>query len=110
MMTLAVIGMLVGSALGLRLKVFVLIPAIGFALALVIAVGIARESGIWWLALAMAMFTSALQLGYLGGSVATLVIASLCSRSTRAFPAARPLRKQTAAWSADSTCTRSNTA
>jgi hypothetical protein len=33
-----------------------------------IGVGVAREAGIWWIALEMVVVATALQLGYLGGS------------------------------------------
>ena len=66
MLTLTVVAMLSGAVLGLRYKVLILAPAITFAL--VFVVGFAREAGIWWIALDMVVVTTALQLGYLGGS------------------------------------------
>jgi hypothetical protein len=68
MILLAIVSILVGALLGLRFRVFILVPAITFALALVIGVGVAREAGIWWIALEMVVVATALQLGYLGGS------------------------------------------
>ena len=66
MLTHTVVAMLSGAVLGLRYKVLILAPAITFAL--VFVVGFAREAGIWWIALDMVVVTTALQLGYLGGS------------------------------------------
>jgi hypothetical protein len=68
MILLAIVSILIGALLGLRFRVFILVPAITFALVLVIGVGVARESGIWWIALEMVVVATALQLGYLGGS------------------------------------------
>ena len=68
MLTLTVVAMLSGAVLGLRYKVLILAPAITFALVFVTGVGLAREAGIWWIALDMVVVTTALQLGYLGGS------------------------------------------
>jgi hypothetical protein len=69
MLTLiTVVAILGGAVLGLRYKVLILAPAITFALVFVAGVGLAREAGIWWIALDMVVVTTALQLGYLGGS------------------------------------------
>jgi hypothetical protein len=68
MLTLTVVAMLSGAVLGLRYKVLILAPAITFALVFVTGVGLVREAGIWWIALDMVVVTTALQLGYLGGS------------------------------------------
>ena len=87
MLTLAIVCVFVGGALGLRFNVFVLIPAVGFALVFVVTFSIACNNGIWWVALAIAMVTTALQLGYLGGSMTWLVLALMRSAST---PAALP--------------------
>jgi len=63
------IGILVGAVLGLRFKVLVLVPVICVALAIVLVDGIARGDGLWWLALAMIVITTSLQLGYILGNV-----------------------------------------
>ena len=78
MLTHTVVAMLSGAVLGLRYKVLILAPAITFAL--VFVVGFAREAGIWWIALDMVVVTTALQLGYLGGSAlaAARSAAKLC--------------------------------
>ena len=73
MLTHTVVAMLSGAVLGLRYKVLILAPAIMFAL--VFVVGLAREAGIWWIALDMVVVTTALQLGYLGGSALAAALA-----------------------------------
>jgi hypothetical protein len=78
MLTLTIVTILVGGVLGLRYKVFTLLPAVTFVLVFVIGVGVARGAGIWRIALDMMVATTALQLGYAGGS---------------AFAAARERRK-----------------
>ena len=78
MLTLTIVTILVGAVLGLRYKVFILLPAVTFVLVFVIGVGVARGAGIWRIALDMMVATTALQLGYAGGS---------------AFAAARKRRK-----------------
>jgi len=45
-MIFAIVSILVGTLLGLRFRVFILVPAITFALVFVIGVGVAREAGI----------------------------------------------------------------
>jgi len=78
MLTLTIVTILVGAVLGLRYKVFTLLPAVMFVLVFVIGAGVARGAGIWRIALDMMVATTALQLGYAGGS---------------AFAAARERRK-----------------
>jgi hypothetical protein len=78
LLTLTVVTLLGGAVLGLRYKVLILLPAATFVLVFVIGVGVARGAGIWGIALDMMVATTALQLGYAGGS---------------AFAAARTRRK-----------------
>jgi hypothetical protein len=70
MLTAIIIVTIVGGAvLGLRYKeVFILAPAFLFPLLAVIGAGVARGAGIWPIALEMLVATTALQLGYVGGS------------------------------------------
>lgn len=68
MLTLTIVTMLGGAVLGLRYKVFILLPASTFVLVCVIGVGVARGAGIWRIALDVMVATTALQLGYAGGS------------------------------------------
>ena len=78
LLILTIVTILGGAVLGLRYKVFILLPAATFVLVFVIGVGVARGAGIWRIALDMMVATTALQLGYVGGS---------------AFAAARKRRK-----------------
>ena len=68
MLTLTIVTIIVAAVLGLRYKVFILLPAVTFVLVFVIGVGVARGAGIWRIALDMMVATTALQLGYAGGS------------------------------------------
>jgi len=61
----------IGSALGLRFKVFVLLPAILLGLIVVTACGIAQGATIWSIALMNVVGASCLQFGYLGGVLLT---------------------------------------
>jgi hypothetical protein len=63
-----VIGVLVGAVLGLRFKVFALVPVIFIALAVVALHGVARGDDFWRLAVSMIAIATSLQVGYLGGS------------------------------------------
>jgi len=73
-MTLILLGVLVGGGLGLRFKMFVLVPAICGALVFVVANGVAHGDGFLRLALTMILIATALQLGYVLGSVARFVV------------------------------------
>jgi hypothetical protein len=69
MIILAAIGLLVGAALGLRFSVFILIPAICFALIIAAVDGIARGHEVWWIASTMVIAATSIQVGYIGGIV-----------------------------------------
>jgi hypothetical protein len=67
-MALAIIGLLIGAALGLlRFNVFILFPVIGLGLLGTAAVGIAHGDPIGSVVLTMIFIGTALQLGYLAG-------------------------------------------
>jgi hypothetical protein len=68
MAILAIIGFLVGTALGLRFRVLALIPVIGFAWVVVAAITIAHGDGVWRAGGAMAVVAVSIQLGYLGAT------------------------------------------
>jgi len=68
-MTLAIIGFLIGAALGTRFKVLIVIPVIGLALLATAAVGIAHGDPIGSVVLTMVLIETTLQLGYLAGVV-----------------------------------------
>src|ERR1700704_3651588 len=86
MMLLILTGVLVGAMLGLRLKVFVLVPVICAALVIVVVDGIAREEAIWRLAFSMIMVITALQLGYFLGSVVRFVMAPAPNQGRASLP------------------------
>jgi len=69
MMILILIGILVGAVLGLRFKVFVLVPVICIGLAIVAVDGVARGDDPWLLAISMIVIATSLQVGYFGGGV-----------------------------------------
>jgi hypothetical protein len=75
---LTLVSILAGAVLGLRYKVFILLPAATLVLVFVIGVGVAHGASIWSIALDMIVAATALQLGYAGAS---------------AFAAARKRRK-----------------
>jgi hypothetical protein len=74
MVILMVIGILVGTVLGLRFKVLVLVPVSCVALPIVVVDGIARGDELWRLALAVIVIATSLQLGYILGNVVRFVI------------------------------------
>jgi hypothetical protein len=67
MFTVSVTSILVGVALGLRLKVLILVSTI--SLAVVAVNGISRADGSWRVVLAMIVIATCLQLGYFSGAV-----------------------------------------
>ena len=73
MTLVGLLGVLVGAVFGLRFKVFVLVPVICGASALVVIGGIARGDALWRLALTMIVIVLALQTGYFLGNVIRLV-------------------------------------
>ena len=65
MSTTIIASTLFGAVLALRLKVFILVPTILAAWAVVTAVGLVWEIAAAWIACEIAVVTTALQLGYL---------------------------------------------
>jgi hypothetical protein len=72
-MTILAICLLIGVGLGLRFKVFILIPITGVTLALVAINGVVVGHGILRIVGSMVLTAIALQLGYLGGGLPRLV-------------------------------------
>jgi hypothetical protein len=77
MLSSAGIALLIGAALSLRFRVFILFPAIGLALLGVAAVGIGRGERLGSVVLTMAFLGFALQIGYLAGIVTRAVWAAI---------------------------------
>ncbi len=76
---LAIISMLAGIALGLRYKVFVLVPAVGLTIMFAVMSGIARGDRVWSILLAMAILGTAVQFGYLAGIMIRAAVGSICT-------------------------------
>ena len=81
MTTLAIVALLVGIILGLRLKWPVLVLAVAVLLVRVAGFAIVRRSGVEWAILAMVFAATALQVGYLCGAIAQSVIAAASSNT-----------------------------
>jgi hypothetical protein len=64
---LAIIGVLAGTALGLRYKVFVLVPAVTLAMMFAAMAGIAHGDHLGSIILAMVILGATVQFGYLTG-------------------------------------------
>jgi hypothetical protein len=75
-MMLIIVSTLVGAAFGLRFQLWPLALVIGLSVALIVAAGIANEDGAWSIMTFSALIASMFQIGYLGGSVARLAVAS----------------------------------
>src|ERR1700676_381032 len=76
-MALTIIGFLFGAALALSFNVLILFPAIGLALLGATAVGIAHGDPMGSVVLTMVLIGTTLQFGYLAGTVARAVVASI---------------------------------
>jgi hypothetical protein len=76
MLIVLVGAILIGAVLSLRLNVIVLIPVTCAALMIVAVSGTARGDSFWYIASTMVVVVTALQLGYLGGSVFLAVTGS----------------------------------
>jgi hypothetical protein len=74
MINLVLFSLLVGAVLGIRLKVLVLVPAIGFFVIAIAGIGVARGDAFSTIASAIALTVVAIQLGYLGGSATRFVL------------------------------------
>jgi len=69
MMLIAMTVMLIGAVLGLRFKVFVLLPATVLSTAATLCAGIAHSDSPWSILFTTALALATLQMGYLAGSV-----------------------------------------
>jgi hypothetical protein len=77
MLILTTISIFAGIVLGLRFTAFILVPAVGLALALLAANGMAHEDGVWSLVATMVVVATFLQLGYIGGSVLRFIMGTV---------------------------------
>lgn len=76
-MMLVLTSGIVGTVLGLRYKVIVLLPAISVALVIVVIAAIAHGDGLWQMTLMMIGSVTCLQLGYVLGGVIAVVTDTL---------------------------------
>jgi len=76
MSTTIIASFLVGAVLELRFKVFILVPTIIAAWAVLTGIGLVWEIAAVWIALEIAVVTTALQVGYL----ASLLVEGLAVR------------------------------
>lgn len=72
-MMLVLISGIVGTVLGLRYKVLVLLPVFCVALAIVVLDAVVQGDGFWQMALMMVGSVTCLQLGYVLGGVIVIV-------------------------------------
>jgi hypothetical protein len=79
MMTMLAIAAF-GAVLGLRFKVFVLVPAIALSSAASWGVGIAHGNSFWSILLATLFLMTALQVGYFAGTVIRFGVAKARAR------------------------------
>jgi hypothetical protein len=82
-MVLAAVSLAAGVALRLRWTVLSLVPAMGVAGIVIIAVGLARSNSAWAIVLAIVMSATCLQVGYLFGRAAQRALAALSRRRAR---------------------------
>jgi hypothetical protein len=66
-MTLALLSLLTGTTLGMRCKVFVLLPVIASVLPIAITVSLLEGGSTWSMFLAVVMPLVGVQIGYLAG-------------------------------------------
>jgi hypothetical protein len=88
MAMMILMGVLVGVVLGLRFKVFVLVPVICGALPVVAIDGVASGDGLLGMVFAMIVMAIALQMGYFLGNVLRFVMGS--ERSTNSGKVSMP--------------------
>jgi hypothetical protein len=74
---LAIVSVLTGIALGLRYKVFVLVPAVTLTIMFAVKGGIAHGDRLWSILLSMAILGTAVQFGYLAGIMIRAAVGSI---------------------------------
>lgn len=75
MSTVILLAFLLGAVLGMRFKVFILIPAIGLIFIAILAGAIACGSGMASTLIAAVLASSSLQIGYVLGTIAQYSVA-----------------------------------
>jgi hypothetical protein len=93
MITLSMISFVVGSALGQRFKIRVLVPAFAILVILAVAAGFTHARTAWSIALMVVTATTCLQVGYFGiGVLRHLLVAALSRRSAPLTSSTTPAR------------------
>jgi hypothetical protein len=75
MFSLAIVFALIGSVLGLRFKVMVLVPTIAISLIAIVIFNVVLGSGIWMAVIETVIAVTLVQVGYLCGAVIRLFLA-----------------------------------
>jgi hypothetical protein len=86
----ALMMLCIGSALGLRFRIFVLLPAILLGLFVCTAWGLAQGTTIWSITLTNVVGATCLQFGYLGGAFLKFLIFAERPDGTKSSQSARP--------------------
>ena len=89
MVALTMLG--IGAALGLRFRIFVLLPVILLGLFVCTPIGLAQGTTIWSIALTNIVGATCLQFGYLGGTLLLIFTGRL--DGTRSSQSARPFAR-----------------
>lgn len=82
---IAIFSSLVGAVLGIRCRVFVLIPSMILGTLILTLIGSLKDSTISWHLISAAVCAVSLQLGYVGGIVTRYCLAAARLRSQRAL-------------------------
>jgi hypothetical protein len=88
MVALTMLG--IGSTLGLRFRIFVLLPVILLGLSVCTAFGLAQGTTIGSIMLTNVVGATCLQIGYLGGALLKFLIFTGRFNGTRSSPSAPP--------------------
>ena len=79
---IVIIHVLAGAALGLRFKVMILVPTLTLTMLFAAMVGVTRGDKFWFIAVAMILLGTAIQIGYLAGILIRAKIASVRAQRT----------------------------
>jgi len=91
--TVAIAMLGIGAALGLRFRMFVLLPIILLGFVVCTAVGLSGGLSAWSIALTNVVGATCLQLGYLGGGLLKFFIFKGRFDGTRSSQSVRPLAR-----------------
>jgi hypothetical protein len=71
---------LIGTLLGLRFKVLILVPAIALCSPVTLAIGLAHNDSVWFILFDTVLAATTLQVGYLTGAIIRFAITAMCLR------------------------------